>query len=83
MRGIHGLQMSELSFFLMLSLNRNFSKILDSQKQHSWDWWRGLIFEHQTIGIWGVGNVARALAKRCKAFDMKVIGFTRTAREVQ
>lgn len=83
MRGIHGPQMSELAFLLMLALNRNFPKILDNQKQHSWDRWPGLILEHKSIGIWGVGTVAGALAKRCKAFDMKVIGFTRTAREVQ
>ena len=32
MRGIHGPQMSELAFMMMLSLNRNFPRLIENQK---------------------------------------------------
>ena len=83
MRGIHGPQMSELAFLLMLALNRKFKKILDNQTVHNWERWPGLILEAKTVGIWGVGCVAEALAKRCKAFEMIVVGITRTPRTLK
>ena len=80
MRGIHGPQMSEMAFLLMLALNRRLQKIMDNQRNHNWERWPGLLLEAKTVGIWGVGCVADALAKRCKAFDMTVVGITRTPR---
>ena len=83
MRGIHGPQMSELTFLLMLALNRRFQNILDNQRVHNWERWPGLVLEAKTVGIWGVGCVAEALAKRCQAFDMTVVGITRTPRTLE
>ena len=83
MRGIHGPQMSEMAFLLMLALNRRLQKIMDNQRNHNWERWPGLLLEAKTVGIWGVGCVADALAKRCKAFDMVVVGITRTPRTLE
>ena len=36
----------------------------------------------KTIGIFGVGSIAKTVAPRCKAFDMTVIGISSGPREV-
>jgi phosphoglycerate dehydrogenase-like enzyme len=36
-----------------------------------------------TLGIVGAGHIAKALAKRAKAFDMRVVCVTRTKRELE
>jgi len=82
MRGIHGPQMSELAFMLMLSLSRNFQRTLDNQAERNWQRWPPRVLYGKTIGIWGVGSIAEALAKRCKAFDMSVIGISGSSRNL-
>ncbi|NQV57820.1 MAG: D-2-hydroxyacid dehydrogenase [Rhodospirillales bacterium] len=80
MRGIHGPQMTDMAFLLMLSFNRNFPKILDNQRSHKWQRWPGLILQSKTVAILGMGIIGGELAKKCKAFGMKIIGFSRTPR---
>jgi phosphoglycerate dehydrogenase-like enzyme len=82
MRGIHGPQMSEMAFLMMLSLNRDFERVLENQRNRHWHRWPGRILEGKTIGILGVGLIAEALARRCKAFDMRVVGITGTPRQL-
>lgn len=82
MRGIHAPQMSEMAFLMMLALNRNFARIQDNQRNHEWQRWPGKILEGKRIAILGLGLIAEALAKRCKAFDMDVVGITGTLRDV-
>jgi phosphoglycerate dehydrogenase-like enzyme len=83
MRGIHGPQMSELAFMVMISFNRNFPQLLENQKNHQWDRWPPQVLYEKTVGLLGVGMIAEALAKRCKAFDMKVIGISGSDRNVE
>jgi D-2-hydroxyacid dehydrogenase (NADP+) len=82
MRGIHAPQMSEMAFLMMLAFNRNLPKILGNQRNHEWQRWPGKILEGKCIAILGLGLIAEALARRCKAFDMKVVGVTGTLRDV-
>jgi D-2-hydroxyacid dehydrogenase (NADP+) len=83
MRGIHGPQMSEQAFMIMLSLNRNFPELLENQKNRVWSRKPPQILFKKTVGLLGVGLIAEALALRCKAFDMKVIGISNTNRIVE
>ena len=83
MRGIHGPQVSELVFMHMLSLSRNYSKAMVNQRDHLWERWPGKSLQKKTVGLLGVGIISQALAKRCKAFDMKVVGITNTRRELE
>jgi len=82
MRGIHGPQMSEMAFMMMLALNRNFGRVLDNQKNKRWERRPPQVLEYKTIGILGVGLIAEVMAKRCQAFDMNVVGITGTPRDV-
>lgn len=72
--GFHGPQMSELVFLMMLSLNRDAPRMSRNQDQKTWERWPQRLLFHKTITIVGVGAIAESLAKRCKAFDMTVIG---------
>jgi len=75
-RGVHGPQMSELAFLLMLALNRNFLKMRENQAQAKWERWNQPLLEGKTIVIVGLGVLAEHLAERCKLFGMHVIGIS-------
>ena len=83
MRGIHGPQVSELVFMLMLSLSRNYSRAMLNQLNRVWERWPGKSLKNKTIGLLGVGIISEAVAKRCKAFDMRVVGITSTQRKLK
>ena len=82
MRGIHGPQVSELVFMLMLSLSRNYSRAMQNQLNCVWERWPGKTLKNKTIGLLGVGSISEAVAKRCKAFDMRVVGITSKQRKL-
>ena len=80
LRGVHGPQMSELTFLHMLALCRNYPRVLDNQRNRVWE--RNAIptLAGKTVVIFGVGAIAAALARRCKAFDMSVVGISSSPR---
>ena len=80
-RGIHGPQMAEMAFMYMLNLARRYREMLENQKQHVWKRWDQVRLYGKTVVILGVGLSSDALASRCKAFGMTVLGVTRTPRE--
>jgi phosphoglycerate dehydrogenase-like enzyme len=63
-RGVHGPQMSEQAFLMIMSAMRDFPRILENQKKHVWDRW-------PQPTLYGI---AEDLAVRAKAFEMKVVG---------
>ena len=71
-RGIHGPQMSEMAFLLMLALNRDFSKVIRNQDQGVWERWPGKLLYQKKVGILGVGVIGEEIARKCKAFGMTV-----------
>ncbi|MGO4908371.1 D-2-hydroxyacid dehydrogenase [Pseudorhodobacter sp. W20_MBD10_FR17] len=72
--GFHGPQMSELAFLMMLSLNRDAPRMQRNQDQKKWERWPQRLLFNKTVTVVGVGAIAEGLAKRCKAFDMTIIG---------
>jgi D-2-hydroxyacid dehydrogenase (NADP+) len=83
LRGIHGPQVSELVFMHMLSLGRDYPRIVKNQTNKVWERWSGQTLQNKTIGLLGVGKISEALAKRCKAFDMEVVGITNSPRKLE
>ena len=80
--GMHAPQMSEMAFLHMLVLARDYPRMLDNQRNARWERWAQPLLYRKTIVILGVGAIALGLAKRCKTFDMDVIGVTSTPREL-
>ena len=76
-RGAHAATIAEHTFGFLLSLTRQLPQLLQAQREHNWArriegpqvGLAGL-----TLGVVGMGNIGRAIAKRGHAFDMNVIG---------
>jgi D-2-hydroxyacid dehydrogenase (NADP+) len=81
-RGIHGEPVSEAALLAMLALSRRLPDSVRYQDKRSWTRWPPRLVDSKTVGIYGVGLIAEALAPRCKALGMSVVGFTSTKREV-
>jgi D-2-hydroxyacid dehydrogenase (NADP+) len=81
-RGIHGPVMAEMAFCMMLALSRDLPRSIRKQAAHEWDRWPAALLFNKSIGILGVGAIAKDIAMRCKAFGMHVTGVSRTPREL-
>src|SRR4051794_39047104 len=81
-RGIHGAPVSEAAILSMLALCRGFPNVVRNQDRQSWARWPPQLLDGKTVGIFGIGLIAEALAPRCKALGMTVVGFGSTRRDV-
>lgn len=74
MRGIHGPQVSEIAFLYMISLSRDFRAMQTNQREKRWVRWPQRLLLDKTLVIVGIGAISEELAKRAKAFGMRVVG---------
>ena len=81
-RGIHGPQVSEMAFLLMLALNRNFSEVVRNQDRGVWERWPGKLLWKKKVGILGVGVIGEEIARKCKVFGMEVFGIDIVRRKL-
>lgn len=81
-RGIHGPQMSEMAIMLMISMNRQFPRFVRNQDHRVWERWPTKMLYRKKVGILGVGAIGEAIAEKCKAFDMTVLGIDPFPREI-
>ncbi len=73
-RGIHGPQMAELAFLFMIGLARDYPRMAANRRERKWRRWAQPVLVGKTAVILGVGTISEELARRCKAFDMRVVG---------
>ena len=76
MRGAHAATIAEHTFAMLLHMSRRLSTLLQAQREKRWDWTidpAPFGIAGQTLGIIGLGNIGRAIARRAYAFDMQVI----------
>jgi len=74
---------AEHAFALMLALLRRLPESFAAQKRHEWLGsltTRTGALEGRTLAVVGFGHVGRAIAKRAKAFDMTVLGVSRSGK---
>ncbi len=72
--GGSGIPISEFVIGLMLNLAKKYNQLWDQQKERKFIRVRGEELYRKTIGIVGLGGIGRQIAKRAKAFEMRVIG---------
>ena len=82
LHGVHGAPVSEAAMAGMLALSRDIPRFARQQDQQHWGRWPAKLLQDKTVGILGIGVIAEALAPKCKAFGMKVIGITSAKRQV-
>ena len=80
--GVHGPPVSEMAFLHMLVLARRYKQLLRNQERARWKKYEQPLLHGKTVAIIGIGLIAEALARRCKAFDMHVVGVSSSPREV-
>ena len=77
MKGAHASTIAEHTFGMLVFLARNFGTLYEKQKQKEWiPFGQGLQYfglAGMTMGIVGLGQIGRAIAKRAHAFEMEVI----------
>ena len=80
--GVHGPQMAEHAFALILAHTRRIADFVRSQAASTWNRaeYEGRGIEElagQSLGIIGMGVIGRALEARARAFEMNVVGVRR------
>ncbi|HEX8483804.1 D-2-hydroxyacid dehydrogenase [Sphingomonas sp.] len=81
-RGVHGAQMSEAAIGAMLAMARDIPRIVRNQDEGRWERFAPRLLAGGTVGIVGTGAIAEALAPRCKALGMTVVGISASPREL-
>ena len=77
---------AELAFGIMLAAARKIvsgDKVTRAGEFYGWrpTFYLGSQLKGKTLGIIGLGNIGKNLAKRARAFEMKVIYYSRTRKE--
>lgn len=76
-RGAHATTIAEHTFGMLVFLARRFDELYEAQKRHEWIRGQGgaprVGLAGRTMGIIGLGQLGRAIAKRAHAFEMEVI----------
>ena len=77
---------AELAFGLMLAAARKIvsgDKVTKAGEFYGWrpTFYLGSQLKGKTLGIIGLGNIGKNLAKRARAFEMKVVYYSRTRKE--
>jgi len=83
MHGLHGDSVPEAAIMLMLALARDLPRAMRQRNARKWDRYPSQLLKGKTVGVFGVGAIARSLAPKCKSFGMKVIGITSAVRGVE
>jgi len=78
--GIHGAPVSEAALATMFALSRDLPRFVRNQDQRHWGRWPARLLDRKTVGIFGIGAIAAALAPRCKALGMTVVGVSSSPR---
>jgi phosphoglycerate dehydrogenase-like enzyme len=81
--GLYGPTIAEHAFALLTMLTRNLHTALRNQLQRQWDRsiTAALIDLHgRTLGVVGLGDIGRSIARLGRAYGMRVVGCRRTDR---
>lgn len=76
---------ADLTFALLMAVSRRIVEAANYMKSGSWKTWSPYLLTGQdvygaTMGIIGLGRIGEALAKRAKAFDMRVLYNSRSRK---
>ena len=86
MSGVHGIPMSESCMAYILSFLRGLPRLRDQQKAYVWKKPENPEPDEcheKTVAIVGIGDIGGEVARKCKFFDMKVLGCRRTPRPME
>ena len=73
--GANNVAVAEFAFALMIACSRKLKENLEEVGQGGWTRHQERGLEGSTLGIVGLGGIGKELAKRARAFDMKVLAY--------
>lgn len=76
-KGIYSPALAEFTIGAMLFFAKKFRRMMDNQRAGRWEWMDLEELSGHTVGILGYGDIGRAVARKAKAFDMRVIAVKR------
>jgi D-2-hydroxyacid dehydrogenase (NADP+) len=80
-RGIHGRPVAEYVLMAMLALSRDLPGKIAAQRARVWNRTHSALLAGKLVGIAGMGVIGQAVARRCRAFEMRIVGFGSELRE--
>src|SRR5882672_332047 len=83
MHGLHGDSVPEAAVMLMFALARDLPRAMRNRDARKWERYPSQLLKGKTVGIFGVGAIARSLAPKCKSFGMRVVGITSSVRSME
>jgi D-2-hydroxyacid dehydrogenase (NADP+) len=83
MHGLHGDSVPEAAVMLMLALARDLPRAMRNRNARRWERYPSQLLKGKTVGVFGVGAIARSLAPKCKSFGMTVVGISSAVRGVE
>jgi D-3-phosphoglycerate dehydrogenase len=81
--GMNSIAVAELTMGLIVALDRFIPDNVSDLRKGVWNkkkYGKAQGLAGQTIGLFGLGSIGMAVAKRAQAFDMKVIAFSRSPK---
>jgi phosphoglycerate dehydrogenase-like enzyme len=81
-KGVAARTVAEFAISQLLLLARNWPARISDQRAHRWQWRNGRELDTMTLGIVGLGEIGREIARMAKVFGMKVVGSRRRAAEL-
>jgi phosphoglycerate dehydrogenase-like enzyme len=82
-RGVHGPQVAEHAFALLLALTRGIGYSMRNAVERSWRQYTGDELTGRTLGVLGLGPIGEEVARRARAWGMQVVGCTRRPHAYQ
>jgi D-3-phosphoglycerate dehydrogenase len=73
--GANSVSVAELTVALILALARNIPEAALATQRGEWPRQNGITLEGKCVGLIGFGAIGKAVGKRLKAFDMRVLAF--------
>ncbi len=80
--GIHGTQVSELVFEMILSFVKQAPLRMQMKQEKNWQRFMPMVLPSKTIGIVGLGSIGKEIARLAKAFRMRVVAIRRATKQV-
>lgn len=73
---------ADLTFALLLAVARRVpegDRYIREGRWHEWQWGllHGADIHHKTLGLYGFGNIGRAVARRARGFSMRILYYAR------
>lgn len=79
-QGVHDASTAELAIGLTLSARRGFATFMANQHKGMWEHTRRSALADSRVGVVGMGSIGSLIARQLEAFNVEVIGFTRSGR---